>query len=103
MPIEVHIILDFHFFTLSSSFEEKRSLMTPIIKNKPAIIIKKFFIWKAIVVNASITPSDHPELGAKKNQRTGPIKESSVSLFVDFSLICTSRRLLSIAKVAPIL
>lgn len=95
IPIEVQMILDFHFFTLSSSFDEKRSLMIPIMRNITAIAIKKFLIWKAIVVKTPIIPSDQPSPGVKKNDLTGPIKESSTSLLFPVSPTTTSLTLLS--------
>lgn len=103
IPTEVQIIFDFHFFTFSSSLDEKRSLMTPIIKKITAIAMKKFLIWNAIVVKASITPSDPQALGEKKKERTGPINVSSVSFWFQVSPTRTSRILLSTANVAPIL
>lgn len=95
IPIDVQMILDFHFLTLSSSFDEKRRLMTPIIKNITAIPIKKFLIWKAIVVNTPIIHSDPPSPGVKKNHLTGPIKESRVSLLLPVSPTTTVLTLLS--------
>ena len=54
IPTEVQIILDFHFLTLSSSLAENSKRITPIIRNTTAMAMKKFFIWNAIVVNASV-------------------------------------------------
>lgn len=105
IPTEVQIIFDFHFFTFSSSLDEKRSLMTPIIKKITAIAMKKFLIWNAIVVNASITPSDPQVLGKKKNERRlqASKKEESSLLSVVHQPTRTSRILLSTANVVPIL
>jgi hypothetical protein len=44
IPTEVQIILDFHFFTLSSSLDENSSLITPTIRNNIATAMKKFLI-----------------------------------------------------------
>ncbi len=95
IPIDVQMILDFHFLTLSSSFDENRSLIIPIIKNITAIPIKKFLIWKAIVVNTPIIPSDQPSPGVKKNHLTGLTKESRVSLLLPVSPTTTVLTLLS--------
>jgi hypothetical protein len=46
------------------------------MRNIAAIAIKKFLIWKAIVVNVASTHSDPEELAVKKNPRIGPVKLS---------------------------
>lgn len=76
IPTDTQIILDLHLLRLSSSLDEKRSLMTPMMRNMTAIAMKKFLIWKAIVVNIPITHSPHAAPGVKKNSRTGEVNSS---------------------------
>lgn len=100
IPTEVHIMLFLHFLTFSSSLDEKRSFSTPTIRNNIATPIKKFFIWKAIVVKAQSIPSEPLPESLKKKLRNGPIKLFSSSLEWPLSLIFTSLTLLSVFHAA---
>lgn len=44
IPTDTHIIFPFHFLISSSPFDEKSSLITPIIRKITAMAIKKFLI-----------------------------------------------------------
>jgi hypothetical protein len=58
IPTDTHMMLFLHFFVSSSSLDEKRRRITPIMRNMTAIAMKKFLIWNAIVVNAPRTQSE---------------------------------------------
>ncbi len=76
IPTDTQMILFLHFLVSSSSLDEKRRRITPTMRNMTAIAIKKFLIWKAIVVNAPRTPSDPLTPAEKKNERSGLAKSS---------------------------
>ena len=77
IPTEVQMIFDFHFLTLSSSLDEKRSLSIPIMRNKTAMAIKKFLIWNATVVKLPIIQSDpYSHAEKKKSWMTLPFINS---------------------------
>ena len=94
IPTEIQMILFLHFLVSSSSLEEKRSRITPMMRNMTAIAMKKFLIWNAIVVNAPRTHSEPDAPGEKKNPRTGPAKLSRSVLGLLVDVIFTSLILL---------
>jgi hypothetical protein len=96
IPTDIQMILFLHFLVSSSSLDEKRSLMTPMMRNMAAIAIKKFLIWNAIVVNVQRTPSAPVADGEKKNDFRGEANDSRRVLELLVVPIVTSRTLRSI-------
>ena len=95
IPTDVQMILLRHFLVSSSSLDEKRSRITPMMRNMTAIAMKKFLIWNAIVVNVPRTHSAPDDPAEKKNQRIGLAKLSRSSLELLVEEILTSRTLIS--------
>lgn len=95
IPTEIQMILFLHFLVSSSSLDEKRSRITPMMRNMTAIAMKKFLIWNAIVVNAPRTHSEPEAPAEKKNQRIGLAKLSKRLLELLVDVILPSRTLIS--------
>ncbi len=93
IPIDTQMILRFHFLTSSSSLDEKRSLITPMMRNNTATAIKKFLILNAILVNAPSTPFLPVSPGEKKNPRIGETKSFNILLDPLVTPMATSRTL----------
>lgn len=95
IPIETHMILDRHFFTASSSDDEKRSLMMAMMRNMTAIAMKKFLILKAIWTKVFIIPGVPVLPGEKKNSCIGMMNSSSTELVLPLVPMSVLRTLIS--------